>query len=251
MFLLTESPLLPPPPHCVTDRGQEACHVFPEQERWADLHLLSHFLSNRLHFRLFCLFLFFVSPLYYVTALAVLAMLYLVIQWQLLHNCTNPTYALIKGCWSEGCFVILNFSVLNLLQRLLSGYTFTLFDGKINFEAFFPAHSAPSKPLCPPESESMRVFDMSCVLRRATASQIAKLLVLVTTRRKVPPHWGGWLDRLPFCPVTDTLHMCHSFGPVTSPEQKGWDGEREWGRRRQPGRSRRQRCQPVYHHALK
>lgn len=64
----------------------------------------------------------------------------------------------------------MSFSVLNLLQCPLSGYKLTLFDGKIHSEAFFQAHSAPSKPLCPPESESRRVFDMSCVPRRATAS---------------------------------------------------------------------------------
>lgn len=52
---------------------------------------------------------------------------------------------------------------------------------------------------------------------------IAALLASVTRRRKVPPYWGGWLHRLPFCPVTDALYMCHSRGPVTLRRQSRED----------------------------
>lgn len=72
-----------------------------------------------------------------------------------------------------------------------------------------------------------------CAKGTATASPIPNLLVLLTGRQEVSPYWGGWLDRLPFCPVTDTLHMCHSCGLVTSPPRK----EDEMRRRREANRS--------------
>lgn len=59
-----------------------------------------------------------------------------------------------------------------------------------------------------------------CAKGTPAASPIPNLLVLLTGGQEVPPYWGGWLDRLPFCPVTDTLHMCHSCGLVTSPVRK-------------------------------
>lgn len=90
-----------------------------------------------------------------------------------------------------------------------------------------------------------------CAKGTPTSSPIPNLLVLLTGRQEVPPYWGGWLDRLPFCPVTDTLHMCHSCGLVTSPARKEDEMRRREGRGGgggggKPQRSRRQRCQLVF-----
>lgn len=56
------------------------------------------------------------------------------------------------------------------------------------------------------------------------------LFLLLTTRGKIPPYLWEWLGRWSFCPVTDTLHMCHSRVPVTSLPQRRWDSEKEQGR---------------------
>ena len=139
-----------PPRLCLRQRSGW-CRVFPEQERWAALHLLSHFLSSCLHFHFL---LTFVSLQHYMNALSVQRPC---IQGKSYYpgaqnTCTCVSALLLKNGGrlmfrlSLICVVILNFTILRLVL------TSKFCSQEYKFTLFLSVPTLPRNPLSPHDS---------------------------------------------------------------------------------------------------
>lgn len=250
MFSIWVSHYPPPPLPTLSQTGVRKVSCFPGAEEVGSPAPATAFSQYLSLFPFICLIYFFVSIMWilwqWCTRIQVITQLHAMCikRWRSPDTQLVPDMILI-------CLLVLNFPILKLLLTSnfsSQEYKFTLMVTVFSrLSPLFPlsllSFLSFSSRLCwerkktvakklGMKRKSKRVVVMSCVRRRETASLITTLLVPVTTRRKVPPYWGGWLDRLPFCPVTDTLHMCHSGGPVTSPQQRRWDREKGTGKRK-------------------